>query len=67
MYYPQDMSKEDIISFELDAAEGFIREEYNPANWELDLAAQEIRDEEAYVNYVMMVADKVGVNPTFRV
>lgn len=67
MYYPQDMTKEDIISFELDMAEVTIREEYNPVNWELDVAAQEARDEEVYVDYVCMVADKVGVRPVFRV
>lgn len=67
MYYPQDMTQEDIISFELDMAEITIREEYNHANWELDVAAQEAREEEVYVDYVLMVADKVGVRPVFRV
>ena len=67
MYYPQDMTKEDIESFEQDMAEMTIREEYDQANWELDVAAQEAREEEVYVEYVWMVADKVGVNPTFRV
>ena len=67
MYYPQDMTQEDILSFELDMAELTIREEYNPANWELDVAAQEVREEEIYVDYVWMVADKVGVPPVFRV
>ena len=67
MYYPQDMAQEDIISFELDMAEVTIREEYDPVNWELDVAAQEARESEVYVDYVMMVADKVGVRPVFRV
>jgi hypothetical protein len=67
MYYPTDMTREDIESFELDMAEMTIREEYDQANWELDVAAQEAREEEVYVEYVWMVADKVGVNPTFRV
>jgi hypothetical protein len=67
MYYPQDMTREDIESFELDMAEMTIREEYDQANWELDVAAQAAREEEVYVEYVWMVADKVGVNPTFRV
>jgi hypothetical protein len=67
MYYPTDMTREDIESFELDMAEMTIREEYDQANWELDVAAQEAREEEVYVDYVWMVADKVGVNPTFRV
>ena len=67
MYYPQDMTKEDIISFELDMAEVTIREEYDPVNWELDVVSQEVRDEEVYVDYVWMVADKVGVRPVFRV
>ena len=67
MYYPQDMTQEDIASFELDMAEITIREEYNHANWELDVAAQEAREEEVYVDYVRMVADKVGVRPVFRV
>ena len=67
MYYPADMTREDIESFELDMAEMTIREEYDQANWELDVAAQEAREEEVYVEYVWMVADKVGVNPTFRV
>lgn len=67
MYYPHDMTQEDIASFELDMAEITIREEYNHANWELDVAAQEAREEEVYVDYVWMVADKVGVRPVFRV
>lgn len=67
MYYPQDMTQEDIISFELDMAEITIREEYNHANWELDVAAQEAREEEVYVDYVLIVADKAGVRPVFRV
>ena len=67
MYYPQYMTKEDIISFELDMAEVTIREEYDPVNWELDVAAQEVREEEVYIDYVWMVADKVGVRPVFRV
>lgn len=67
MYYPADMTREDIESFELDMAEITIREEYDQANWDLDVAAQEAREEEVYVEYVWMVADKVGVNPTFRV
>lgn len=67
MYYPADMTREDIESFELDMAEMTIREEYDQANWDLDVAAQEAREEEVYVEYVWMVADKVGVNPTFRV
>ena len=67
MYYPTDMTREDIESFELDMAEMTIREEYEQANWDLDVAAQEAREEEVYVEYVWMVADKVGVNPTFRV
>jgi hypothetical protein len=67
MYYPQDMTREDIVSFELDMAEITIREEYDQANWDLDVAAQEAREEEVYVEYVWMVADKVGVSPTFRV
>jgi hypothetical protein len=67
MYYPQDMTREDIESFELDMAEMTIREEYEQANWDLDVAAQEAREEEVYVDYVWMVADKVGVSPTFRV
>lgn len=67
MYYPADMTREDIESFEQDMAEMTIREEYDQANWELDVAAQEAREEEVYVEYVWMVADKVGVNPTFRV
>ena len=67
MYYPADMTREDIESFELDMAEMTIREEYEQANWELDVAAQEAREEEVYVEYVWMVADRVGVNPTFRV
>ena len=67
MYYPQDMTREDIVSFELDMAEITIREEYDQANWDLDVAAQEAREEEVYVEYVWMVADRVGVSPTFRV
>jgi hypothetical protein len=67
MYYPADMTREDIESFELDMAEITIREEYDQANWDLDVAAQEAREEEVYVEYVWMVADKVGVSPTFRV
>jgi hypothetical protein len=67
MYYPADMTREDIVSFELDMAEITIREEYDQANWDLDVAAQEAREEEVYVEYVWMVADKVGVSPTFRV
>ena len=67
MYYPQDMTQEDIASFELDMAEITIREEYNRTNWDLDVAAQEARESEIYVDYVWMVADLVGVNPTFRV
>ena len=67
MYYPQDMTQEDIASFELDMAEITIREEYNRTNWDLDVAAQEVRESEIYVDYVWMVADLVGVNPTFRV
>jgi hypothetical protein len=67
MYYPADMTREDIESFELDMAEITIREEYDQANWDLDVAAQEAREEEVYVEYVWMVADRVGVSPTFRV
>jgi hypothetical protein len=67
MYYPQDMTREDIESFELDMAAITIREEYDQANWDLDVAAQEAREEEVYVEYVWMVADRVGVSPTFRV
>jgi hypothetical protein len=67
MYYPADMTREDIESFELDMAEITIREEYDQANWDLDVAAQEAREEEVYVDYVCMVADRVGVSPMFRV
>lgn len=67
MYYPENMTQEDIISFELDMAELTIREEYDSANWLLDVAAQEAREEEIYVDHVIMVADKVGVRPVFRV
>ena len=41
MYYPEDMTQEDIEAFERDMAEQYIREEYNPINWELQVIAQE--------------------------
>ena len=67
MYYPEDMTQEDIVAFELDMAEISVKEEYNPVNWELDVAAQAARDEEVYVSWVCMVADKVGVQARFAI
>lgn len=46
MYYPADMTREDIEAFELDMAELTIREEYDTRNWILDEICQDMRDEE---------------------
>ena len=66
MYYPEDMTKEDIEAFELDMAAVTIREEYDVANWDLVEAAEIQRDREIYVEWVCMVADKVGVPAIIR-
>lgn len=66
MYYPENMTQEDIEAFELDMAALTIREEMDPANWLLMEAADALRDAEVYMDYVWMVADLVGVAPIIR-
>lgn len=44
MYYPADMTREDIESFELDMAALTIREEELEINWELQVLAEENHD-----------------------
>lgn len=44
MYYPADMTREDIEAFELDMAALTIREEELDINWELQELAEEYRD-----------------------
>jgi hypothetical protein len=61
MYYPADMTKEDIEAFELDMAELTLREEEEEANWLLQEAANDAQMEEIFSDWVDMVADLVGV------
>lgn len=61
MYYPEDMTREDIISFELDMAALTIREEMETANWLLMEAAEVVRASEIEFEFVCMVAELVGV------
>lgn len=60
MYYPADMTREDIESFELDMAALTIREETDPANWELEEAAESDRIERIEFDFYAMVADLTG-------
>lgn len=62
MYYPTSMTAEDIEAFELDMAALTIREEIEPANWLLMEAADDLRTDEIFVDWVVMVADLVGVD-----
>lgn len=66
MYYPENMTAEDIEAFELDMAAITIREEMDTANWLLMEAADALRDAEVYMDWVVMVADLVGVAPIIR-
>ena len=66
MYYPENMTAEDIEAFELDMAAITIREEMDAANWLLMEAADALRDAEVYMDYVWMVAYLVGVAPIIR-
>lgn len=61
MYYPEDMTREDIVAFELDMAALTIREEMETANWLLMEAAEALRDAEIEFEFVCMVAELVGV------
>ena len=61
MYYPADMTTEDIVAFELDMAAITIREEMDAANWLLMEAAEALRDAEIEFEFVCMVAELVGV------
>lgn len=61
MYYPEDMTREDIVAFELDMAALTIREEMETANWLLMEAAEAVRDAEIEFEFVCMVAELVGV------
>ena len=66
MYYPENMTAEDIVAFELDMAALTIREEMDAANWLLMEAADALRDAEVYMDWVVLVADLVGVAPIIR-
>jgi hypothetical protein len=66
MYYPENMTAEDIEAFELDMAALTLREEMEAANWLLMEAADTLRDAEVYMDWVVMVADLVGVAPIIR-
>lgn len=66
MYYPADMTREDIISFELDMAALTIREEMEAANWLLMEAADTLRVSEIEFEFVCMVAELVGVPAILR-
>lgn len=57
MYYPADMTKEDIQSFELDMAELTLREEELGCNWELQMAAEDINQEYHSEQFDIMVRD----------
>lgn len=66
MYYPDSMTTEDIVSFELDMAALTIREEMETANWLLMEAAEAIRASEIEFDFVCMVAELVGVPAILR-
>ena len=66
MYYPADMTREDIVAFELDMAALTIREEMENCNWLLMEAAEALRDAEIEFEFVCMVAELVGVPAILR-
>ena len=66
MYYPENMTAEDIVEFELDMAAITSREEELEANWLLQEAADALRIDEIFVDWVSMVADLVGVPAIIR-
>lgn len=57
MYYPENMTKEDIESFELDMAALTLREEELGINWELQMAAEDVMMVEHAARWADMVQD----------
>lgn len=57
MYYPADMTREDIESFELDMAALTIREEELECNWELQQAAEDAMISEHSDQFDIMVCE----------
>ena len=57
MYYPEDMTKEDIQSFELDMSALTLREEELGINWELQMVAEDAMMVEHSHRWADMVRD----------
>lgn len=57
MYYPENMTKEDIESFELDMAALTLHEEELGINWELQMAAEDAMMVEQAARWATMIQD----------